>query len=326
MMLKNTPWHEIKKLAYIRRNLLGDLCAAMPGLRLLKQYNPDLWITLYVSHSNKILAPYFSHYFNDLKILEEPYGRNWTMVKNFLSPKKYDAVVFARPGNNWQTTWMVKSFKAKFNFYFKANLSTFPKPGMHQSAKTLYLISGGEITETPANLYPEINIAPEPNFLLKMAQYKLDPKVPKVLVGLSNNRECCLLNPQNLMDLLKKFSNQVPCQYVLTALPQDQKLALEFAGTLGNACYIPTPNFDQFMQLLNFVEMGFCGDSGTAHLLAALKKPQLTLMQSEIKYQEWRPLNTKGIALFPDLNANDVKAIPENRIFEALLETYQHVK
>jgi len=333
------PWKDLKKIAYIRRNNLGDLCMAMPGLILIKELAPQAEIVLYGSKSNQLLAPYFSEYFKDFKVIEAPYGRNFNILKNFLSPRKYDLVISAKTSPDWQNSLLLKSFKARFTLGFGLNKALDKDPdisALHQSAKILYLISGylnfqGQINKTPENLYPKIKINISQELINHWSEaYLINLNQPKLLVSLSNNRASCRLNFEYLIKLLTSFKNKYfdfNYQIIFTALPQDQEFAQKLVSLISGSVFIPTPNFHDFMQLLYLCDLGLCGDSGTGHLLAAMGKPQVLLLDSEKKLKHWGVLNTRAICLVApeEGQSGDVNKIPMEKILGALEDSIKNL-
>lgn len=281
------------KVAFIRRNGLGDLLCAYPMIAQFKKNHPDAEITLFVDETNAPLAPYLSH-IDHIAIFGKG-NRYFQAIKTALKwrHKKFDISILARPS----------PMKLIHFFQFFLGGKSFPierkkLTGEHQALRLLQIMDPAA-QEVPEELWPKIRLEKE--------------KGEGILISMTNHRPTSQISAERYARLLSHFPEK---KVIISCLPKDLDQAQKVQQLLQNPSeIISTTHFEEFLQTINRAAFVFSGDGGLMHLAAALDKPQLVLF-GMAPIESWKPLSNKVVCLRHE--KEDVQFIDEVHILQAL--------
>lgn len=331
----STKKESIKKIAIVRRNGLGDLLCAMPLVHHCRKLMPEASITLFVDARCAPLLPYLQGYDEAIvfhkRIINRYIGALWTALKH--RNRQFDLVVSAKTVpmklinfilwtlNGDQRMAVVDESWHSCFINCKVPQNVVSDFSVHQAVSSLRILSP-EINAIPLEYHPRLvisqQVAPPPCIArLKLFQRDVakDSEVPLLMISVTNNREASFLGLEGYEAILNKIAHTKKFQVVVSCEEKDNELAEKLIKKLKMpAIVISTKTLDEFLHLLNAVDVIFVGDGGIMHMAAALNKRQLVLFGST-RLEQWRPLSSQAICLH---HPTDVKNIDQGSILQAL--------
>lgn len=323
------PFSNVKNIAIIRRNGLGDLLCTVPLIQHCKALAKKASITLFVDPTNAVLLPYLKGFEHSVIF---PKGNKYVSVLKtalFHRKKNFDVAISAKTSPmklmNLCLFTLTKGLRfapiTSDSWHHKlVNCGKKYDPNesekSHQALKGIQVIDPS-ITSLPKNYYPKINLPKNKN--LSLFNTTLD-SLPLLLISISYNRSGSNLGIDKHVSILNALHTIFPIRVVISCLPPHRHLA----QLLSNKLLCPsipfcTQSFDQFLCLLNSIDLALLGDSGTMHLTAALRKKQVALF-GRTSPVEWAPLSDEADIFF---HPQDVKLLPETKIIQALVRQLQ---
>ncbi len=319
-----------RSIALVRRNALGDLLSAMPLLNYVRRAAPKARIFLMVEKNNACLAPYLQGY-DELVILPRAHkylglvklrckAKRWNLdlaISAKPTPMKLNNLILRALCAQQQAAWILPSWHA--NWISHPSLFDIQHNDEHRALKTLHLLAP-ELTEIPETLYPKLKI---PEVLKQrygahiqeaLATLKVRAK-PLLMVSVSYNRAHSFLGVEATANLLNRLARERDFSVVVSAEAKDATLATQLVAQLkAPSLPLVTQSFDEFIQLINAVDVLLVGDGGIMHMAAALDKPTVVLF-AQTRLDHWRPLSQKAICFYDALH---VKNISTEQILDAL--------
>lgn len=321
---------DCRSMAVLRRNGLGDLLCAVPLMSYLKKLAPEAHLTLVLQKTNLCLAPYLEGY-DRLVVL--PSGNKYLgalRLALWARTWNLDLAISAKPSPAKLINFLLRALQAKhrvawvdesWHSCFINRPREYMGYDIHQSLKILQLVAP-ELSEVPEELYPQLKI---PNDLNQRYGPRIQQELstlrtngnPLLMVSVSNNRPESSLGIEAHATLLNELFKQQKFNVIVSAEPKN----LAEANALVSRLEMPstaliTHSFDEFIQLLNAIDLVFVGDGGIMHMAAALNKPQVVLF-GKTRLDRWKPLSKKALCLRDPV---DVKNIAQSDMIEALIQ------
>ena len=317
---------EYKNIAIINFRNLGDMICTMPLLKYCRQKAPNSIITTILGKGCAPLGPFLN---DSDKIIALPTKKTYdykTFIKYALKLRNsFDLVICANtprkasdlfiwllhPRNSLaytKNTWHGKLIKTRIPFDVER------KKKRHCALDFLNLLFASETL--PKELIPKITLKEELKEIYKARIQEIN-KIgrPLVFVSVSNNRYFCLLGIEEHAKILNRLHDEFNCSVLISHLPKDANKAFSLAQKLEMPnIALATPDFSEFMAVLDAVDLCLIGEGGIMHLAAALNKPQVALF-SKTSIIEWSPLSDKAVILQHPENVN---FIDQEMIYSAL--------
>lgn len=324
-----------RNIAIVNMHHIGDAVCTIPLIRYVRKCAPSAKITVFLGVINGCLAPFlpdcdevivvpahltssgpkysvlfkygfrFRHKF-DLAICGVEPRKSLHVLLKLLDPD----VAIAYIENNWHGKIINHGV-----FYDEPR-----QRKRHNTLEVLNVIASYE--ELPQDLLPKLNIPAEIRSQYEADLYeKIKPlraeNAVLLLVSVTNNRPFCTIAVNDYADYLNELAEKRGCKFsvVISYMQSDEAKAKQLAKLLKVPCLpILSKDFNEFILLLDSVDMCFVGDGGIMNLAAALDKPQLALF-GKTSAIEWRPLNSKARYL---RHVEHVKYIPKEDIMREL--------
>ncbi|MDR3624923.1 MAG: glycosyltransferase family 9 protein [Chlamydiales bacterium] len=300
-----------KKIAVARRNRLGDLVCALPLIEHCKVLFPEAEISLFLSPLAAMLAPYLQG-IDKVVTFPAKGNRYFHMFKTgFLHSKdNYDLAISAKPSPMRLVNVFLWALRArcrlavvkKKTFLINGGIEEKTLRGKHQALRVLQILAP-DLQEIPEEYYPRFNLQGHSEAIEK-ALCKLKGFGPIILVSMTNNRTSSQISVKKYITILNDLYKKHTFSVAISCVSKDLLAASELQKALScTSSVVETGQFNDFMHLVNGVDMLFIGDGGVMHIAAAFDKPQLVLF-GHVKIEEWRPLSKKAVSLgaFTDVN------------------------
>lgn len=312
------------KIAIVRRNGLGDLLCTYPLIYQLKKKYPTAHITLFVEPSNAPLTTY-------LKGVDEvvviPKGNKYLQMLRlglFYRSKNFDLAISAKPSPMRLVSLFLVLLGAKQSiaienggwqdYFISRKLPPFP-PDMHQALKVMKMVFP-EMVSIPTNLFPKIARASKE----ECSHLELPTKKPTLLLSASTTRFSNRMNAAKYSRIVKTLIEKYHFHPLMIAFPQDGKRAREIIKNINSNYSLLFPrSFDQFMLALSAADFYMIGDSGVAHLGAALHKPQL-VWYGESSPKEWSPMGQHIRTLYHPKHVDEIEDSEIINVAEKLIQ------
>jgi ADP-heptose:LPS heptosyltransferase len=325
------PLTNVKNIALVRRNGLGDMLCVIPLLLYLKERAPQASITLFCDKSNASLLPFLPQV---NEVVEFSPGNKYLSVLGCAyrhRSKKFDLAISGKTSPMKLINFFLFTLGARRSIATVDNswhrrlitdgvsYSEGNARSLHQSLKSLRLLDP-RINEIPQRLYPTINIPPailaaQEKLLCKKLS-SLSANVPLLLISLSYNRKSSNPGVDFYVNILNRLHRIHNFRVAVSCLPEDLGKAEMLSKKLSpSSVAIATDNIPSFLTLLDLSDLVFVGDGGIMHLAAAMKKPQVTLFGATL-LEEWLPLSNKAICFH---HPRTVEEISKEKILQALL-------
>lgn len=321
-----------KNIAIVQLNHIGDMVCTLPLVKYVRQNAPTAKITVFLGAKNACLAPFipcdqvvctdihttrpgskyipifhyglkFRHKFDLVICAIEP-RKSLHIFLKLLDPK----LAIAYVENDWHGKIMNGGV---------LHDRTLQRT-RHNTLEVLNIIASYQ--ELPEDLLPEILICEEIRVkYIKRLQKQLSSLLQNklILVSVTNNRPNSTIAVHDYANYLNELAKTHKFSIVISYMEKDARRANELAKLL-NAPHLSllTNDFNEFMILLDLVDLCFVGDGGIMNLAMALQKPLLALF-GKISAIEWRPLHKLGYYL---RHEEHVKYIPKDEIVQKLKE------
>lgn len=309
---------DLKRIAILRRNGLGDLLCTYPLIAHLRNRYPGANITLFLDESNASLVPYLPGSY-DTAVIRRGNKYIQTLRAAFARRKLcFDLAIAARPEpmrlNNCFLTFLNARRKMAvierglmIGRVVDMAIDPTALTGRHQALKLLQMVDPGAV-EIPMQYIPYLQLPKEKMQPYTTALQKCFPKTegPLLLVSASNNRDTSLLKSAKLAHILAMLPHGRPYQVAISCLPCDRQQAEEILRAIpAKAAIWESPSFDSFMALLAYIDCCLIGSGGITHLAAALQKPQLVLFGAT-PVPKWHPLSDLAICLYHPSDVNQI--------------------
>lgn len=315
-----------KNIAIINFRALGDMICTMPLLKYCRKEAPQATITTILSRFNNMIGPFLNDSDRTIIMPARTTYEYRTLIKYGLKLRNsFDLVICANTPRKasdifiWllnaknslayvKDTWHGKLVKTRMPF------DSVRKKSRHCALDTLNLILPCE--SIPDDLIPRIKIKEEikQTYQTRIQELK-QLQQPLLLVSVSNNREECSLGIDGYAEILNKLNKEHKYSVIISYLSKDAPKALLLSQKLEVPnVVLETPDFAEFMVVLDSVDLCFIGEGGIMHLAAALDKPQVALF-SQTSMVEWAPLSDKAIVLH---HPEHVNRIDKELIYNAL--------
>lgn len=314
----------MKKIAIFRRNGFGDLLATYPLISYLKKTYTAHFITLFVGETNYPLIKFLPQV-DEVVVLPSKGNKYFTTIRE-VSKKRgrhYDLALSAKtsPMKLMNIALFVSGAKercAYVNSHWHSRLVNHPIPydeekagELHQALKCLHLVAP-QLTEIPEELYPKIAV---PNALLEPYLEQFRYNEPTIFISATTTKSENRFDSMRYAQVLNRLHKKMDFRVCIVSMQKDE-LRAEFIARhlqMNYRTYF-TRSFDEFMVLLQLSDFLFVGDGGSAHIAAAMGKPQVVLFgQSHPK--NWHPLSRLTTALYHPIHVN---ALSDEKILEAL--------
>jgi ADP-heptose:LPS heptosyltransferase len=309
-------FEQIKEIAFVRRNGLGDLLMAMPLLSLCRERIPQAKVVLFVDERNAPLAAYLEGV-DEVAVISQAGGKPWGLLRTALKfrSRHFDLAISAKPTPMRQVNLFLRLLGARqrrayvgpgWDRWLINDPVQKSGEGAHHALQTLRLLEP-ELREVPRHLYPQLKgqFSPPPGF--------------RLLVSVTNRRLGSLLDLERCAAVVNAVHARKPgFSVVICGEPFDRSRAqaLQQLLTVPSEVVIPD-GFDPFLRLLGSCHAAFVGDGGIMHLMAALDRPQLVLFGGT-RVAEWAPLSDRAKILADPHNVNFISQ-------EAMVESLEEV-
>lgn len=329
---------QYKKIAIINFKYIGDMICALPLVKYCRLHAPEAKITILLGKEDAVLANWISHCDETVvvSVTDNKQRHYLPLIKFALAyRKKFDLIICANKPRRYvnifayflgakdsvayvKNTWDSK-FVSHGVFYDNSLQRTW-----HNALRMLNLVA--DYQKIPDELRPKITIslAIKQQFLPQiLAKLGSEISPPRLLISVTNNRSDCTIDSAVYCDLFAKLKRQFSFSVIISYLPQDKLRAYELVALLPvSAIPIATPNFSEFIVLLDLVDGCFLGDGGIAHLAAALDKPQVVLFGG-VSPIEWLPLSAQTQYLY---HPEHVKYIDQQEIMVKLTNLLTQIR
>lgn len=315
------PFENIKRIAVIRRNGLGDVLCSIPLVLRCKELMPEATVTLFLEENMVALAKYLQGP-DEIVFIEKKRSKYFSLAKLALRERKkaFDLAISAKTTPMKLINFFLLSLGAKYRAAYVGNswtdrwINRSRHPSqvvVHQALQSIHLIDP-LLENVPERLYP----------ILRGIQTTPRPFSQKtLLLSLSNNRVGSRLSVERIASLCNGLSRKHTFAIAISLLPKELAEAQKLSSLLimeNKICL--TPHVAEFLGLIQSADWVFSGDGGLTHLSAALRKPSLFVFGG-IHPKQWGPLNSRALVLFA---AGHVMQIPEKSLFHALDHLMRH--
>jgi len=295
-----------KNIAIINFHHIGDTVGDFSLFKYCRLQAPQAKITIFLGKENGVLAPYIDccdeaivlpvtskkRRYLQLTKAAFKYRGQFDLVICGLEPRKYIHIFMWLLGARTSIAYIENTWHSKL-----INQGVvYNEPQQRQWHNALHMLNVvADYRELPQALYPRINLTEEIKHLfLPQIMAKLGEKIvaPRLLVSVTNNRVQSTIDLVTYCDLFAELKKQFDFSVIVSYLPKDKARADELVRILPVAAIaLVTPNFSEFLVLLDLIDCCLLGDGGITHLAAALNKPQVVLFGG-VSLIEWRPLSS----------------------------------
>jgi hypothetical protein len=294
-------------------------------MRVKKRY-PDASVTIAMAKRNGVLAPYlrglgfeclvFDNNFTGFDRYKTIVRYGWNYYKQFdygvcsVEPRKTDHLLLsllckrsrAYVENNWHGKLISEPV-------------AFDEAEIRSVHTAQFCCNVFDRSPVLRNEWPRLNISAEGDFDIPLED-KQGKKLPVLYVSARNNRKTSLLNKEKQIKVIRQAYERCKFFTIINDY-QFSTEAKELQDGLGVPCSVViTPNFQQLLKLIAFVDCCLVGDGGVSHVSAWLNTPELVLF-GETSLIEWTPLGENVSVLY---DPRDVNNIPDEVIVESLIK------
>ncbi|MCB1181464.1 MAG: glycosyltransferase family 9 protein [Chlamydiia bacterium] len=325
------PLANLKKIAIIRRNGLGDLLCLFPTILYLKEKAKSAEITLFVDHQNSPLLSYLPSVDNIvvfptsgnkyLHLLRAALKMRWKKYDLALSgktsPMKLMNVFLFALGAKRRVAYCDESWHSRF-INFSLPYHSVHLQNIHQAVRSLQMVAP-HLSTIPSRFQPTITVPRCVKQLYQQEIVALFSKTfgssPMILLSASTNNPCNRLDPKNYAQIVNHAAQGLFIAALVIGLSKDQMRAKAICNELiiPNAIYLPR-NFDAFMVALDQCDLFFVGDGGVAHLGASLNK-KVVVLYGGVNPKQWTPLGREVDTFF---HPHHVEKIEKQQIVHKL--------
>jgi len=309
-----------KNIAIINFHHIGDTVCNFSLFKYCRLQAPQAKITVFLGKENGVLAPWIDgcdeviivpitskerRYCSIIKFALK-YRKKFDLVICGLEPRKYIHIFMGILGAETSIAYIENTWHSKL--INSGVLYDDPlQRTRHNALQMLNVVANYE--ELPDELRPRITIPPaiKQQFLPQILA-QLGDKIfaPRLLISVTNNRPSCTIDFDRYCFLFNELKKTFNFSVIISSLQRDMARAQQLAALLPvPAVPVMTPDFSEFLTLLDWVDGCFLGDGGIVHLAAALDKPQLVLL-GKVSPIEWWPLSKKTQCLSHPENVNQL--------------------
>ena len=322
-----TNKEQVKSFAIFVRSSYGDLLMTDPLIKYIKRLNINHKITLFVEDKNFQLVEFMDNIDSFYKI---PSKGNKYLFFIFYGLKyrknKYDVSIAAKTGVGSANGFFQYMLGAKKQISYVSKNKTWTDMlvncpitysselyhSQHYALGVLQLLDS-KLTKIPHSLYPKLKSKKNTGNNLKT----------KLLISVSNNRESCRLNNETTASIINILSKEFQFDIHISTLESDYDKAVNLKKKIIQHSIInQTPLLEDFIKLINAMDICFFGEGGSMHVAAALGVSQVVLFGFTSSIT-WAPLSNIATVLSDKSNVNN---IPKNKILEALKTKLQNIE
>ena len=311
-MFNQTP----KSILCVQLKHIGDVLVILPSLALLKKHLPQVRLGLVVTKDVALLMQ--GHPLVD-DIFVYPDEKNHMLAAWFLArqvrKKKYQMALFFDAKRRSGLMGFLAGIRVRLSS--NAMGPIWPWPKRLAFTKQIYLEwrSGenvvsryqrfiSEVFGCPIDLSLDISGAPLPSNALEQADnFLAETKTngPKIIFTMTGRQPAKDWPVENFAKLVTLLYDKYQARLLVTGTANEsfltEKLQSLTSAPIVNLCGRST--LLELVALLKKSDLLISIDTGTAHLAAWLKMPQITIFVGSSPSQ-WAPFNTKGLVLTTD--------------------------
>ena len=318
--------NEYKRILILNPTHIGNTLCNVPLFMRVKRRYPNANVTIAMAKRNGVLAPYlrglgfeciaFDNNFTGFDRYKTIFRYGWKCYKSFdygicsVEPRKTDHILLhllcKRSRAYVQNNWHGKLISEPVAFY-ESELRS-----LHHSQ---FLCNVFDRSPVSKNEWPRVKITADGAFDIPL-ENKQDKRVPVLYISARNNRKTSLLNKDKQINVIRQAYERCKFFTIINDY-QFSTEAKELQDGLGVPCSVViTPDFQQLLKLIAFVDCCLVGDGGVSHVAAWLNTPELVLF-GETSLIEWTPLGENVSVLY---DPRDVNNIPDEVIVESLIK------
>lgn len=298
---------------------IGTMLCNYPLLLRLRKRYPEAKITVLLCKRNGVLKKFLedqafsvividnnftglSRYKTIAQALFGKFGR-YDLAVSGLEPRKTDHLLLRALSSNClaygENNWHSKLIKNLVMF----DRSSYEKITQAQFSANVFdqnLVSCSEWPKLKKNKRPYKNLT--------------------LLIQSENNRVSSILSPQKLASVLNRAFQNLPFDLIINS-SKPNEYTNNLLSLLGFSTYSVklTKNFEDFVNVVNNVDVCLLGDGGASHISAFTDTSALVLF-GETSVTHWRPMSENIEILSDELT---VENISESEILEKLLKLLQ---
>ena len=330
---------KVKKIAFVRRNGLGDLLCAFSTVLFLRQHVKHAELTLFVSASNAPLLPYLPEV-DKVRVFRSKGNKYIDALRLALGARKerYDVAISGKtsPMKLMNLFLFLLGAKKRIAFVDRSWHSLLinhrviydPKAASqkHQALKGLLMIAP-HLKSVPLRYLPKLSIPQKMQETYQDEMRSLtafgDQNAPLLLITASTTKLESRLFPARYAAIVNQLGKCASVRVIVVSEQVHKKRAYEIAKQLDvdHRVYFPR-DFDAFMVLQGVIDLFFVGDGGLAHMCSALNKKGVVLF-GRASPKQWKPLGERVVALG---HPTDVNQIEEQKVVDALFSCIDNVK
>lgn len=111
-----------------------------------------------------------------------------------------------------------------------------------------------------------------------------------LLIQTSNNRDHSILSCDRMARVLNQAHSQIPFNLIINIIEENKYLeGLKKSLSFSSYEVVKTQNFDDFLSLINNVDLTLLGDGGASHISALTNTPSLILF-GKTSSTHWTPV------------------------------------
>lgn len=288
---------KIKSVLLLRwDNKLGDAIMCGGFIKLLRQYRPDIQITVLTGATTKLwldkAAP------ADNYILYSKAKRKQIITDNI---GKFDLFIDLGTHYNHKDLYLSSQFKARHYLGFNKqqyNLFDVEVASQHVHFKNRYIAAAQQLISQPID---DQCLLPIPEFsqqrvalqqLISQSQQKFKHVVGVNLFGSSKYRRFSF---ERAKTLICKWRQQFPDDLlVIIPTPGEDKFIEALVAAVKDEMIILPQSpacFEMSLAIIDVADFTFTPDTAVVHMASALNKPVIGIYRHNMQnYEEWKPL------------------------------------
>ena len=297
---------------------IGTLLCNYPLLLRLKKKYPTANITVLLSKRNGVLKKFLERQAFSVIVLDNNFlgiSRYKTITEALLGkfghydlaicglePRKTDHLLLRALSNNCmaygEDNWHSKLIKHLVNF----ERSAYEEITQAQFSVNVFDGSSIDMSEWP-----------------RLKKEKKPFENLTLLVQSENNRANSILSPVKLSAILNRAFREIPFDLVINSSKPNEYTSSLLQLLDFSSCKVKvTKDFEDFVDLVNNVDVCLLGDGGASHISAFTETPALVLF-GETSVTHWKPMSTNQEILSDQVT---VENISDSEILEKLLKLF----
>ncbi|MCE7936142.1 MAG: lipopolysaccharide heptosyltransferase family protein [Chlorobi bacterium CHB2] len=343
---RNRPLQErldpatVRRVLFLRHDVLGDMLTTMPMFRLLKQLNPQIQIHVVASPSNRVLI---EHDPNVDAVILMPRGF-WPMVKAIRTARRnrYDVVLACIFGKGTNTGMLANlmggrsAIKAtvnrdpRYHAYFNVQSDRAAQIRSMWEKMLMLVADTFNIPDSVEAIQPYVAIPEASALAAQQRLAELGLQGERILaVNLSTARERNRWPIERFHELLREVLVRYPTlRLLLLTTPNDTKSADQLQQLLHDTRVSAYPRTNDVMEVIAVIKqswMAFTPDTGIIHMASAVGTPVAGLYVGGRGAAEWRPFGVP-YRVIASVDSLPVGTIPTKRALEGLEELMVEVE